>query len=113
MNKLGDIDPHAIPAPMNVRSVDVHVHRASMTAGQEIPLTRITINASIDEVVPTQDRRDQVEVPLWKAMEPVYDGEAEAIAQALHNALPGGTFDRLVAKLLLIKASHFRVRWPE
>ena len=38
-----------------------------------------------------------------------YDSQAELICNALHNALPGGTFDRLLARMFLVKASHFRV----
>lgn len=38
-----------------------------------------------------------------------YDTEASTLALALRNALPGGTFDRLIADLLEMKASQLRV----
>jgi hypothetical protein len=39
----------------------------------------------------------------------VFKTEAITLALALRNALPGGTFDRLIANLLEMKASQFRV----
>lgn len=42
-------------------------------------------------------------------MATVYDQEALRLAEALLGILPGGTLDRLIAHLLMIKASHFRV----
>lgn len=41
-----------------------------------------------------------------------YDQEAQRLADVLTTSLPGGTLDRLLAKLLTMKASHFRVPWP-
>ena len=38
-----------------------------------------------------------------------YDNDAEDLAEKLINSLPGGTLDRLTAKLLMHKASLFRV----
>lgn len=35
--------------------------------------------------------------------------EAKALAAVLREALPGGTFDRLVCEMLAMKASHFVV----
>ena len=39
----------------------------------------------------------------------IFKMEASTLALALRNALPGGTFDRLIANLLEMKASQFRV----
>lgn len=36
-----------------------------------------------------------------------YDKDAEKLVDTLYRTLPGGTFDRLVAKMLLKKAGHF------
>jgi hypothetical protein len=43
----------------------------------------------------------------------VFECEAKLLAKALHDTLPGGTFDRLTAELLLIKASQFRVPYDK
>ena len=39
----------------------------------------------------------------------IFKMEASTLALALRNALPGGTFDRLIADLLEMKASQLRV----
>jgi hypothetical protein len=39
----------------------------------------------------------------------VFDSQAEAIEVALHDSLPGGTYDRLLGRMLARKATHFRV----
>ena len=36
-----------------------------------------------------------------------YDGQAQKLAIILFNTLPGGVLDRLLAKMLIHKASHF------
>ncbi len=41
----------------------------------------------------------------------IFQHDAEVIENALHMALPGGTYDRLLALMLQQKASHFRVPW--
>jgi hypothetical protein len=38
-----------------------------------------------------------------------YDNQARQIEEALHRSLPGGTYDRLVGRMLARKATHFRV----
>lgn len=38
-----------------------------------------------------------------------YDQQAQEIEEALYRSLPGGTYDRLVGRLLARKATHFRV----
>lgn len=84
------------------------VHRAEPIADQVIPVTTIRIDPYSPKV------KHGPGVSVADALAPldrVYDADADAIAQALHKSLPGGTFDRLVLKLLEIKASHFRVSW--
>lgn len=39
----------------------------------------------------------------------IYARDGEMLAASLHDSLPGGTFDRLMIYMMLIKASHFRV----
>lgn len=52
---------------------------------------------------------DEIQQPAWTVAEHAtfYETEAIQLADALCNALPGGTLDRLLARLLMIKASHF------
>lgn len=38
-----------------------------------------------------------------------FDQQAEELEVALVNCLPGGTYDRLLGRMLARKASHFRV----
>jgi len=40
-----------------------------------------------------------------------YDQQATGIEDLLHRCLAGGTYDRLVARMLTRAASHFRVPW--
>ena len=52
------------------------------------------------------------ELPEFESLEHAvmyYEVDATQLCNALYNALPGGTFDRLVAHMLTKKASHFRV----
>lgn len=44
---------------------------------------------------------------------PIFEKEAEAMAEALHQSLPGGTFDRLLIALLKRKASDLIVPYGE
>lgn len=87
----------------------ITVHRADPTGDQVIPVTTIRIELPIPKL-PDVPR----ETPLAEYLRPldeIYAADAEAISIALHDSLPGGAFDRLVMKLLEIKASHFRVSW--
>lgn len=38
-----------------------------------------------------------------------FDEQARQIEEALHHSLPGGTYDRLLGRMLARKATHFRV----
>lgn len=42
-----------------------------------------------------------------------FDAQAETLEEALLRALPGGTYDRLLARMLRRKASHFAIPWQE
>ncbi len=41
----------------------------------------------------------------------LYEKQALLLVRALRSSLPGGTLDRMIAILLMQKASHFRVTW--
>ena len=43
----------------------------------------------------------------------LYDKDAEKLVDALYQALPGGTFDRVAARMLLRKAGHFAIAWGD
>ncbi len=52
------------------------------------------------------------EMPEFKTVEKsnrLFEMEASELAEVLCNTLPGGTLDRLIAKLLMKKASSFVV----
>ena len=38
-----------------------------------------------------------------------YDSEAAILEDVLYSTLPGGTYDRLLARMLARKSTHFRV----
>lgn len=84
--------------------VEIVAYRAQPIGDQDIPETTIRIAGAF----PDPPQRLTGNVAL-------HDRDAHAIAQALANSLPGGTFHRLVGKLLAMKASQFVVKhdWPE
>ena len=43
----------------------------------------------------------------------LFNNEAVAIEKALHDSLPGGTYDRVASKMLERKASHYIRSWGE
>jgi hypothetical protein len=54
----------------------------------------------------------QSECPEVKTVEgqrEIYQRDAEELCTALHQALPGGTFDRLLVEMMKLKASSFIV----
>ena len=54
------------------------------------------------------------EVPVHKepaAYEKLYEADAKALADALYNTLPGGTFDRLLRNLFAYRTTKFAVSW--
>lgn len=80
--------------------VDVKVHRAQPVGQQSIPRTTIVV----DETMPDVSSADRL-----RAMVDIMDEDAQAIADALFNSLPGGTLDRLTVLFLQRKISHFVV----
>lgn len=85
----------------------VHVYKA-MRSGSFSPES---VTIVVDTELPDFDYSDP---DLLKKASEFYDQQAHSLLQALTDALPGGTIDRLLAKLLEHKASHFRVpSWRE
>lgn len=67
-----------------------------------------TLHVIVDQPLPAV-RQDLSNPQYFRLLADIYDDQACKLAAALQRTLPGGTFDRLVAHLLLAKASHFRV----
>lgn len=85
----------------------INVHKAlpiKRNDADDAPDTTIVIGGLVAGTIPGD------EDPIWTLH--VFKTEASALALALRNALPGGTFDRLIANLLEMKASQLRVRVP-
>lgn len=88
----------------------VEVWKAQQTGDQEVPDLDIRAVASW----PNFDA--EVHIPrdqFIKRSAELHDRQAGMLVHALQASLPGGTFDSLVAQLLLAKASHLKVRWAE
>jgi hypothetical protein len=79
----------------------IAVKRAGRVADHLAPATRIII----EEEMPELGRMSLAE------FDAIFQSDAEAIENALHMALPGGTYDRLLVLMLQRKASHFIVPW--
>jgi hypothetical protein len=89
----------------------ITVHRASPVADQIIPEVTIEIVTVVPELPSMQP--DQTVQESLAPFAAIYQQDAIAIAGALRNSLPGGTFDRLVCELLTMKVAHFRVPWGD
>jgi hypothetical protein len=74
--------------------------------------SRIVIGKAVDNDVPVESIIIDVSASVPDGMhrpeyEAYYDAQAEAIANALYDTLPGGTFERVIAKLLVLNASIY------
>lgn len=83
----------------------VHVHRADATRTEPVPAVTI----AVDLTQPAHDR-DSNFAATAQAM---FDGDAKKIADALHDALPGGTLKALMAELLTREVCLLRVPLPK
>jgi hypothetical protein len=83
------------------QSQTCHVHKASPTLRDE-PVESVTIHI------------DQTASDRWSVEEAraTWQGDATRLADALLDALPGGTIDQLMAELMLRRAVLYRVRFP-
>lgn len=71
----------------------LNVHRAALSEPLSIEITDLVPD---EEVIGTDELRR------------LFDREGIALASALHDRLPGGTFDSMISALLALKSSHFR-----
>ena len=75
------------------------IHKAQAIGTETVRTTVIQISESL---------------PSYETLEMVdshYNAQAWAIEAALIESLPGGTYDRLLGRMLERKASHFRVAY--
>lgn len=93
--------------------MNIEAHKAT---DADEPSVTITIAEPVPDI--WQPGRDtQLNLDAYAEL---YDTDAQRIADALSRALPGGTLDRVIIKLLTAKASHcrgckcsqIRVAWP-
>ena len=77
---------------------EVRAHKA-MASYSAKPVESVVI--SIDEEIPDFEK--------LKAADEFYLSEATKLESALYGVLPGGTYDRLLGKMLERKSTHFRV----
>lgn len=76
---------------------EVHIYKAAPIGDQEIHSVVIHITEPIPELF------------SMEVAETTYWNEADELAEALHDALPGGILDRLLVRLMEMKATLFRV----
>lgn len=83
------------------RIIQIKAHRAGSIGDHCAPLVYLTIG----------DEMPELGKMTLADFDAIFQSDAEAIENGLHMALPGGTYDRLLALMLQQKASHFRVSW--
>jgi hypothetical protein len=88
---------------------EVTVCKADPIGDQVIEDARIHITGKLPESKGPIESLPEFLAALAK----VFDSQAEAIETALHDSLPGGTYDRLLGRMLERKATHFRVSFME
>lgn len=76
------------------------VHKAEPIGSQVVP----SVTVAITEPLPARDDK----VSLARAAL-LYAMDAAIVEEALHQSLPGGTYDRVLIEMLQRKASHLRV----
>ncbi len=76
---------------------DVRLLRAGSVAGNHAPTLRIEVVEEVSDAMDLNEARA------------LYAEQANALADALFNSLPGGTVDALLAEMLRRKASLFRI----
>jgi hypothetical protein len=76
--------------------------KAAPTGGQQTPDAYIYIDDDLPPWGPgTKTTLEEADA--------FFLADAQRLEEALHNSLPGGTYDRLCGLMLARKASHFRV----
>jgi hypothetical protein len=79
----------------------IFVKKAQPTGDQSIP----DVVISVTQTLP-QSAKDAMSLEQFGQL---FDDQAKGIEGALYESLPGGTYDRLLGRMLLRKASHFIV----
>ncbi|GAA2347319.1 hypothetical protein [Dactylosporangium salmoneum] len=82
----------------------VHVHRADATRTEPVPA--VTIAVDLTQPAHSGDN-------FAADAQALFDGDAKKIADALHEALPGGTLKALMAELLTRQVCLLRVPLPQ
>lgn len=80
---------------------DVRVHCAQPTGDKTVEPVTIQIATTFPDIEDGNEARLE------------HQSDADAIADALWQSLPGGTLDELTAALLLRRASLLRVAFPK
>lgn len=88
----------------------VVVYKAQPTGDRHVPDLEILGNMCVPDYEPVPNASLDHYLAQSEAM---HDQQAQLLCDALQASLPGGTLDRLIGKLLLAKASHFRVPWSK
>jgi hypothetical protein len=87
----------------------IHIAAAQPTLSSDPP-AGVTIVIAGEIVLPKPPRHQEHDTQAYfSAIAAVFDADAQALFIALRDNLPGGTLDRLMAKLLTYKATHFVV----
>jgi hypothetical protein len=82
----------------------VQICQAEPVGNQIIPSVIIEISRSLRDGDTTLTQHSS-----YEEHDAVFMHEASQIEEALHDSLPGGTYDRLCGLMLQRKASHFVV----
>lgn len=81
--------------------VDLTICKADPTGTETVPDTHIHITAKLPESVARAD---------WLShLAAFYNEEARQLEEALRRVLPGGTYDRLLGRMLERHASLYRI----
>jgi hypothetical protein len=83
----------------------MHTIRVHVADGPEVERTSITI----DKLMPRPSRNGDDTIERTQRL---FAADAKAIADALWDALPGGTISQLCVEMLTRQASLFRVPMP-
>lgn len=85
---------------------EITIAKAKPTGDKPTPDTHIHITGELPDI--PYDGSTPLG-PYLAAMAAHYDEQARQLEEVLIRTLPGGTYDRLLGRMLARKASHFRV----
>jgi len=82
----------------------VAIFKAQRTGGKVVEDLTVVAEHTIPELAPGAPEPD------WQRQAmALHDGDALRLEEALYTSLPGGTYDALLRRMLLRRASFFRV----